>query len=149
MGKNPTTFGKKPHSTRESRTYPLAFRGDREPRRCGHRPGDSPGPRNRHQRAVQVDCFSDVEIVKGELWRAVQLLEEGRASVAEVVDLDDLEGDYDDEEDGDGVTSVDVSVKFEQLEDEESQSLSDMTFTRRRGAVVHWCSGRTVARQVE
>jgi hypothetical protein len=55
--------------------------------------------------------------------RTVQLLQEGRASVAEVVDLDDLEGDYDDEEDGDGVTSVDVSVKFEQLEDEESQSL--------------------------
>ena len=40
-----------------------------------------------------------------------------------MVNLDDLEGEYDDEEDGDGVTSVDASVKSEQLEDEESESL--------------------------
>ena len=47
----------------------------------------------------------------------------GRSAAAEVVDLDDLEGDYDDEEDGDGDASVDASVKSEQLEDEDSESL--------------------------
>jgi hypothetical protein len=48
-----------------------------------------------------------------------------RASPAEVVDLDDLEGDYDEEEDGgaaDGASS-DVSVKSEHDEEYESEAL--------------------------
>jgi hypothetical protein len=64
------------------------------------------------------------EIVKGKLGvvdRGVSAAR--RSAAAEVVDLDDLEGEYDEEEDGDGVASVDVSVKSEQLEDEDSESL--------------------------
>jgi len=48
-----------------------------------------------------------------------------RASPAEVVDLDDLEGDYDEEEDGgaaDGASS-DASVKSEHDEEDESEAL--------------------------
>jgi len=46
----------------------------------------------------------------------------GRAR-AEAIDLDDLEGDYDDEEDDAGDESVDVSVKSEQSEEEDGEAL--------------------------
>ena len=58
-----------------------------------------------------------------------------RCAAAEVVDLDDLEGDYDDEEDGEGVSSSDASVKSEKFEDEDSESLLNDLHTAAGGGV--------------